>query len=44
MKALKVLLGATSGEIGTFLTSVGSLLVLWVGMWLVLKVNLHSDN
>ena len=30
-------LGATSGEIGTFLTSVSSLLVLWVGMWLVLK-------
>ena len=30
-------LGATSGEIGSFLTSVSSLLVLWVGMWLVLK-------
>ena len=30
-------LGATSGEIGGFLNTVSGLLVLWVGMWLVLK-------
>ncbi|MDO6351170.1 peptidase domain-containing ABC transporter [Synechococcus sp. YX-04-1] len=30
-------LAATSGEIGKFLNQVGSLLVLWVGMWLILK-------
>ncbi len=30
-------LGATAGEIGSFLNSISSLLVLWVGMWLVLK-------
>jgi HlyB family type I secretion system ABC transporter len=30
-------LGATSGEIGNFLNQVSGLLVLWVGMWLVLK-------
>jgi len=32
-----VVLGATSGEIGNFLNQVSGLLVLWVGMWLVLK-------
>ena len=32
-----VALGTTSGEIGKFLSTVSSLLVLWVGMWLVLK-------
>ena len=31
------LLGSTTGEIGSFLNSVSGLLVLWVGMWLVLK-------
>ena len=36
--------GATSGEIGTFLTSVSSLLVLWVGMWLVLKGEFTLGN
>ena len=30
-------LGATSGEIGGFLNQVSGLMVLWVGMWLVLK-------
>ena len=30
-------LGATAGEIGNFLNQVSGLLVLWVGMWLVLK-------
>ena len=30
-------LGATSGEIGSFLNQISSLMVLWVGMWLVLK-------
>ena len=30
-------LGATSSEIGSFLNQVSGLLVLWVGMWLVLK-------
>ena len=30
-------LGATSGEIGSFLNQVSGLLVLWVGMWLVLQ-------
>ena len=32
-----VVLGSTSGEIGNFLNQVSGLLVLWVGMWLVLK-------
>jgi len=32
-----VVLGTTSGEIGNFLNQVSGLLVLWVGMWLVLK-------
>jgi ATP-binding cassette subfamily B protein len=32
-----VALGATSSEIGQFLNQVSGLLVLWVGMWLVLK-------
>ena len=32
-----VALGSTSGEIGKFLNQVSSLLVLWVGMWLVLE-------
>ena len=32
-----VSLGATSGEIGSFLNQVSGLLVLWVGMWLILK-------
>jgi len=32
-----VALGATAGEIGNFLNQVSGLLVLWVGMWLVLK-------
>jgi len=32
-----VALGATAGEIGKFLNQVSGLLVLWVGMWLVLK-------
>lgn len=32
-----VALGATAGEIGQFLNQVSGLLVLWVGMWLVLK-------
>ena len=32
-----VALGTTSGVIGQFLNTVSSLLVLWVGMWLVLK-------
>ena len=30
-------LGTTSGEVGNFLNSVSSLLVLWIGMWLILK-------
>ena len=34
-----VVLGTTSGQIGSFLNQLSSLLVLWVGMWLVLKVN-----
>ena len=32
-----VSLGATAGEIGSFLNQVSGLLVLWVGMWLILK-------
>ena len=32
-----VALGSTSGEIGKFLNQLSSLLVLWVGMWLVLQ-------
>ena len=32
-----VALGAAAGEIGKFLNQVSSLLVLWVGMWLVLN-------
>ena len=32
-----VALGATAGEIGNFLNQVSGLLVLWVGMWLVIK-------
>lgn len=32
-----VALGATSSEIGNFLNQVSGLLVLWVGMWMVLK-------
>jgi len=32
-----VALGATSREIGNFLNQLSGLLVLWVGMWLVLK-------
>lgn len=32
-----VALGTTAGEIGNFLNQVSGLLVLWVGMWLVLK-------
>lgn len=32
-----VALGATAGEIGNFLNTISGLLVLWVGMWLVLK-------
>lgn len=32
-----VALGASSGEIGKFLNTLSSLLVLWVGMWLVLE-------
>ena len=32
-----VALGSTAGEIGKFLNQVSGLLVLWVGMWLVLK-------
>jgi ATP-binding cassette subfamily B protein len=32
-----VSLGATAGEIGSFLNQLSGLLVLWVGMWLVLK-------
>ena len=35
-----VVLGATSGQIGSFLNQLSSLLVLWVGMWLVLKGDL----
>ena len=30
-------LGSTAGEIGNFLNTLSGLLVLWVGMWLVLK-------
>ena len=30
-------LGASAGEIGNFLNTISGLLVLWVGMWLVLK-------
>ena len=30
-------LGATAGEVGNFLNQVSGLLVLWVGMWLILK-------
>ena len=30
-------LGSTAGEVGNFLNTVSSLLVLWVGMWLILK-------
>ena len=32
-----VVLGATSGQIGSFLNQLSGLLVLWVGMWLVLE-------
>ena len=32
-----VALGATAGEIGKFLNQLSGLLVLWVGMWLILK-------
>ena len=32
-----VVVGTTSGQIGSFLNQLSSLLVLWVGMWLVLK-------
>ena len=32
-----VVLGTTSGQIGSFLNQLSSLLVLWVGMWLVLE-------
>ena len=32
-----VALGTTSGELGSFFNTVSGLLVLWVGMWLVLK-------
>ena len=32
-----VVLGTSSGQIGSFLNQLSSLLVLWVGMWLVLK-------
>ena len=32
-----MVLGTTSGQIGSFLNQLSSLLVLWVGMWLVLK-------
>ena len=32
-----VALGVTTGQIGSFLNTLSSLLVLWVGMWLVLK-------
>ena len=35
-----VALGSTSGEIGKFLSQISSLLVLWVGMWLVLQGDL----
>ena len=35
-----VVLGSTSGQIGTFLNQLSSLLVLWVGMWLVLQGDL----
>ena len=35
-----VVLGTTSGQIGSFLNQLSSLLVLWVGMWLVLKGDL----
>ena len=37
-------LGATSGEIGSFLNQVSGLLVLWVGMWLVLQGEFTLDN
>ena len=32
-----VVLGTTTGQIGSFLNQLSSLLVLWVGMWLVLE-------
>ena len=32
-----VVLGGVSGEIGSFLNQLSGLLILWVGMWLVLK-------
>ena len=35
-----VVLGSTSGQIGTILNQLSSLLVLWVGMWLVLQGDL----
>jgi len=35
-----VALGATAGEVGNFLNQLSGLLVLWVGMWLVLKGDL----
>ena len=35
-----VVVGSTSGQIGAFLNQLSSLLVLWVGMWLVLEGDL----
>ena len=35
-----VVLGTTSGQFGSFLNQMSSLLVLWVGMWLVLEGDL----
>ena len=35
-----VVVGSTSGQIGAFFESISSLLVLWVGMWLVLEGDL----
>lgn len=35
-----VVVGSTSGQIGAFLNQLSSLLVLWVGMWLVLQGDL----
>ena len=34
---IRVVVGSTSGQIGSFLNQLSSLLVLWVGMWLALK-------
>ena len=39
-----VALGTTSGEIGGFLNTLSGLLVLWIGMWMVLKGNSHLVN